>query len=129
VNGDAILEVSVGEFTRRFAKMLAAHKQLQRIAIVGEVTEIKRWNGHLSMTLKEGEAIVNCFSFSSEARRFPAIREGLMVRAEGSIGIRADRSLFQLRAFAVSLVGEGKLAAEIEELRGRLRAECVRRLA
>lgn len=123
-NGEAVLEISVGEFSRRFANMVAAHPRLQRIAIVGEITEIKRWkDGNLNMTLKEGEAVLGCFSFASEVRRFPKIREGLMVRAEGSIEIRPNRSLYQLRAFAVSLVGEGKLAAEIEELRIRLRAE------
>jgi exodeoxyribonuclease VII large subunit len=122
--GEAVLEVSVGEFSRRFAKMVAAQPKLQRIAIVGEITDIKRWpDGNLNMMLKEGEAILGCFSFASEAKRFPKIREGLMVRAEGSIEIRPNRSLYQLRALAVSLVGEGKLAAEIEELRMRLRAE------
>jgi exodeoxyribonuclease VII large subunit len=124
MNGEPVLEVSVGEFSRRFAGMVARHKTLQRVAIVGEITDLKRWSdGNLNMTLKEGEAILGCFSFASEARRFPILREGLMVRAEGSIEIRPNRSLYQLRALAVSLVGEGKLAAEIEELRMRLRAE------
>jgi exodeoxyribonuclease VII large subunit len=124
MNGDTIREMSVGEFSARFASMIAKHSKLQRVAIVGEITDIKRWpDGNLNMTLKEGEAILGCFSFASEARRFPRIREGLMVRAEGSIEIRPNRSLYQLRALVVSLVGEGKLAAEIEELRIRLRAE------
>jgi len=119
-----MLELSVGEFSRRFAVMVANHSALQRIAIVGEVTEIKRWrDGNLNLTLKEGEAILGCFSFASEARRFPQIREGLTVRAEGSIEIRPNRAVYQLRAIALSLVGEGKLAAQIEELRVRLRAE------
>ncbi len=119
-----MLELSVGEFSRRFAVMVAGHSKLQRIAIVGEVTEIKRLrDGHLSMKLKEGEAVLSCFSFATEAQRFPAIREGLMVRAEGSIEIWSVRSAYQLRAVSISLVGEGKLAAEIEELRVRLRAE------
>ncbi len=119
-----VLEVSVGEFSRRFATWVARHSQLQRIAVIGEVTDIKRWpDGNLNLTLKEGEAILGCFSFASEVRRFPKIREGLMVRAEGSVEIRPTRALYQLRAVALSLVGEGKLAAEIEELRVRLRAE------
>ncbi|HEV3091406.1 MAG TPA: exodeoxyribonuclease VII large subunit [Candidatus Cybelea sp.] len=124
--GDAVLEMSVGEFSRRFAKMIAGHPKLQRIAIVGEITDIKRWrDGNLNMSLKEGEAVLGCFSFASEVRRFPVLKEGLTVRAEGSIEIRPNRSQYQLRALVVSLVGEGKLAAEIEELRMRLRAEGV----
>jgi exodeoxyribonuclease VII large subunit len=124
VSNDGVLELSVGEFSRRFAQMVARHPKLQRIAVVGEVTEIKRSrDGHLNMKLKEGEAALSCFSFSSEAKRFPPIREGAMVRAEGSIEIWSLRSLYQLRAVSLSLVGEGKLAAEIEELRVRLRAE------
>ena len=66
---------------------------------------------------------MGCFSFASEARRFPPIHEGITVRAEGSIEIRPNRAAYQLRAIALSLVGEGKLAAQIEELRMRLRAE------
>jgi exodeoxyribonuclease VII large subunit len=119
-----VLELSVGEFSRRFAVMVAGHTALQRIAIIGEITEIKRWpEGHLSLTLKEGEAVLGCFSFASEARRFPEIHKGLAVRALGSIEIRPNRAIYQLRAIALSLVGEGKLAAQIEELRVRLRAE------
>lgn len=119
-----ILEISVGEFSRRFTHMVQNHPKLQRIAIVGEITDMRRFgDGHLSMTLKEGEAVLGCFSFASEVRRFPPLKEGLMVRAEGGIEIRPNRSMYQLRAISVSLVGEGKLAAEIEELRMRLRAE------
>ncbi|HYL26683.1 MAG TPA: exodeoxyribonuclease VII large subunit, partial [Candidatus Nitrosotalea sp.] len=124
MSNDGILELSVGEFSRRFAHMVANHPRLQRIAVLGEVTEIKRSrDGHLNMKLKEGEAALSCFSFASEAKRFPPIREGLTVRAEGSIEIWSVRSVYQLRAVSLSLVGEGKLAAEIEELRVRLRAE------
>jgi exodeoxyribonuclease VII large subunit len=121
---EAVLELSVGEFSRRFALMVASNPKLQRIAIVGEITDI-RWSPerHLNMKLKEGEALLSCFSFASEARRFPPIRAGLKVRAEGSIAIWSVGSLYQLRALSLSLVGEGKLAAEIEELRLRLRAE------
>lgn len=124
MNNDSILELSVGEFSRRFAVMVSRHTALQRIAVVGEITEIKRWpDGHLSLTLKEGEAVLGCFSFASEARRFPEIHKGLTVRALGSVEIRPNRAIYQLRAIALSLVGEGKLAAQIEELRVRLRAE------
>lgn len=124
MNNEGILELSVGEFSRRFAVMVSRHSALQRIAIVGEITQIKRWpDGNLNLTLKEGEAVLGSFSFASEARRFPPIQEGTTVRAEGSIEIRPNRAVYQLHAIALSLVGEGKLAAQIEELRVRLRAE------
>lgn len=124
MNNDGVLELSVGEFSRRFAVMVSRHTVLQRIAIVGEITDLKRWSdGNLNMTLKEGEAVLSCFSFASEARRFPNLHEGLSVRAVGPIEIRPNRSVYQLRAISVTLVGEGKLAAQIEELRVRLRAE------
>jgi exodeoxyribonuclease VII large subunit len=123
MNGDGILELSVGEFSRRFAVWVARHTTLQRIAIIGEITDIRWWNGHLNLTLKEGEAVLGCFSFANEARNFPQLRRGLMVRAQGSIEIRPNRATYQLRAITVTLAGEGKLAAAIEELRVRLRAE------
>ena len=75
------------------------------------------------MTLKEGEAILGCFSFASEARRFPALREGRWFARKAVSRFGPTEAVYQLRALVVSLVGDGKLAAEIEELRMRLRAE------
>ena len=52
-----------------------------------------------------------------------------MVRAEGSVGIWPTRALYQLRAVALSLVGEGKLAAEVEDAaRALARRRPLRRL-
>jgi exodeoxyribonuclease VII large subunit len=123
VTNDGVLELSVGEFSRRFSGMISRHTVLQRIAIIGEITDLRWWDGHLNLTLKEGEAVLGCFSFASEAKNFPPIRRGITVRAQGGIEIRPNRGVYQLRAIALSLVGEGKLAAQIEELRVRLRAE------
>jgi exodeoxyribonuclease VII large subunit len=124
VTATSVPEYTVGEFSRKLALAFTRSEAFRRVAIIGEITDLKRWpDGNLSLSLKEGEAILSCFSFASETRTFPVLRQGLRVRAVGSIEIRSVRSIYQLRAVAISLVGEGQLAAEIEELRVRLRAE------
>jgi exodeoxyribonuclease VII large subunit len=124
VTATSVPEYTVGEFSRKLALAFTKSEAFRRIAVIGEITDLKRWpDGNLSLSLKEGEAILSCFSFASETRSFPPLRQGLRVRAVGSIEIRSVRSIYQLRAVAISLVGEGELAAEIEELRVRLRAE------
>lgn len=124
VDDDGILELSVAQFSLRLAQLIAKQPKLQRIAIVGEVS---RWspqqNGNLYFTLKDDGAALSCFAFGSDVARFPDVRDGVAVRAVGSIGVREQRSEYQLRVVQLELTGIGALAAQVEELREKLRAE------
>jgi exodeoxyribonuclease VII large subunit len=119
-----VLDLSVGEFSRRLARLIAGAKSLQRIAIRGEVS---KWNpqpnGNLYFTLKDAESALSCFAFGSDVRRFPEVADGVAVRAIGEIGIRDQRSEYQLRVVDLEPTGIGALAAQVEELRERLRRE------
>jgi exodeoxyribonuclease VII large subunit len=118
-----VLEVSVAEFSRRFITMIAKHSTLQHLAVIGELSEVNRWSGHLSLTLKEGDAILKCFAFESESRAFPEVVEGVAVRVEGFLELRPNWSGYQLHVTQLSLAGAGEEATQIERLRGTLRAE------
>ncbi len=126
MNGGDILELTVAEFSRRFTQWIAQQPKLQQIAIRGEVS---KWspqpNGNLYFTLKDATATLSCFAFPSEVARFPKVADGVAVRAVGSIGIREQRSEYQLRVLQLELVGIGALTAQVEALREKLRLEGV----
>lgn len=124
MNGDGVLELTVAQFSQRLATMVARQPKLQRIAIVGEVSKWSpQQNGNLYFTLKDDGAALSCFAFSSDVARFPEVKDGVAVRAEGAIGIREQRSEYQLRVTSLQLTGIGALAAQVEALREKLRAE------
>jgi exodeoxyribonuclease VII large subunit len=119
-----ILDLSVGEFSRRFATTIKGIRKLQRIAIRGEVS---KWspqsNGNLYFTLKDADSALACFAFPSGVKRFPKVADGVSVRAIGSIGVREQRSEYQLLVEELELTGIGELAAQVEALRERLQSE------
>lgn len=121
-----MLDLSVGEFSRRIKKMIESRPQLQRIAIRGEVS---KWNpqanGNLYFTIKDAESALSCFAFASSVKRFSEVADGVAVRAIGSIGVREQRSEYQLLVEDLELIGVGALAAQVEALRARLSSEGV----
>lgn len=119
-----ILELSVAQFSMRLSQLIAKQPKLQRIAIVGEVSKWSpQQNGNLYFTLKDDSAALSCFAFGSDVAGFPDVHDGVAVRAVGSIGIREQRSEYQLRVVGLELTGIGALAAQVEALREKLRAE------
>jgi exodeoxyribonuclease VII large subunit len=119
-----ILRLTVSQFSARIRGWFERNAAFRRIAIVGEVADFKpQPNGNVYFSLKEGNATIACFAFSSEAQRFPAISNGLLIAATGSIAVWESKSQYQLRAFEVEPTGDGAVAAHIEALRKKLAAE------
>ena len=98
--------------------------ELQRIAIVGEITGWKpQASGNVFFSLKDDRALLKCFVYSSDAKRFPAVRDGVSVVATGAIGIWERSSEYQLRVVEIAPLGVGAIAAKVEALRKRLQSE------
>ena len=119
-----MLDLTVGEFSRRIKRLIENNAKLQRIAIRGEVS---KWNpqanGNLYFTLKDADNTLSCFAFASSVKRFPDVTDGVAVRAVGSIGVREQRSEYQLLVDELDSTGIGALAAQVEALRVRLERE------
>jgi len=121
---EEVVEISVGEFAQRLRGVFAKIRGFDRIAIYGEVS---KWspqaNGNLYFTLKDANAALACFAFANDVKKFPEVREGVAIVAVGSVGIRELRSEYQLRVTELRLTGIGALAAQVEALRAKFRAE------
>lgn len=121
-----ILQLTVSQFADRLRGWLWKRPELRRIAIIGEISDCKpQANGNIYFKLKDDRALLNCFSFSSEAKSFPNMRDGDAVKAIGQVDIWERRSEYQLRVFEVNPFGVGAIAAKVEALRKRLQDEGV----
>ncbi|HEV3195197.1 MAG TPA: exodeoxyribonuclease VII large subunit [Candidatus Cybelea sp.] len=119
-----VLQLTVSQFSDRLNAWLGKRRELQRIAIVGEISGWSpQTSGNIFFSLKDHRAILRCFARWSDAKRFPSLRDGLSVVATGSIGIWERSSEYQLRVSEVALLGAGAIAAKVEALRKRLQAE------
>jgi exodeoxyribonuclease VII large subunit len=119
-----ILQLTVSEFSDRLRRWLEKRPELQRIAIVGEISGWNpQANGNIYFSLKDQRALLQCFAFWSDAKNFPEVRDGVAVVATGPIGIWERRSEYQLRVVELAPVGIGAIAAKVEALRKRLQSE------
>jgi len=119
-----VLQLTVSQFSDRLAQWIRKRPELQRIAIVGEITGWSPQNtGNIFFSLKDSRALLKCFAGSKEAKKFPAVRNGVAIIATGTIGIWEPSSEYQLRVLEIAPVGVGAIAAKVEALRKRLQAE------
>jgi exodeoxyribonuclease VII large subunit len=119
-----VLQLTVSQFSERLRQWLAKRPELQRIAIVGEISGWKpQPTGNIFFALKDDRAILRCFVYSSDAKRLPAVRDGVAVVATGTIGIWEKTSEYQLRVVEIAPLGVGAIAAKVEALRKKLQAE------
>jgi exodeoxyribonuclease VII large subunit len=119
-----LLQLTVSQFSERLRRWLEKRPELQRIEIVGEISGWKpQASGNIFFSLKDDRALLRCFAYSSDARRFPPVRDGIAVIATGAIGIWERSSEYQLRVVEIAPFGVGAIAAKVEALRKRLQAE------
>jgi exodeoxyribonuclease VII large subunit len=117
------LVCTVGEFTRRMANLFLRTPALGDIAISGEVSGLREFNGHLGFTLKEERAVLDCVAWSDARTAFPPLENGMAVIATGKVGVRADRSAYQLIVESIEPTGRGKFLQLYESLKLKFRSE------
>ncbi len=117
--------VSVKRVADYLKRKTEADPKLRNISVRGEVTNARHMRtGHLNFDLKDSEALLSCFAFSSDVNRFPTqLKNGLAIVATGSVSIYEQRSMYQLVVRAVELEGVGNLHALFEERKRALSAE------
>lgn len=119
-----VLQLTVSQFSERLRRWLEKRPELARIEIVGEISGWKpQPSGNVFFSLKDDRAILRCFAYSSDAKRFPDVRDGIAVVATGGVSIWERSSEYQLRVVDVAPFGVGAIAAKVEALRKRLQAE------
>jgi exodeoxyribonuclease VII large subunit len=123
-NGPEVLQLTVSQFSERLRGWLEKHSQLKRIAVEGEISDWKpQPNGNVYFKLKDDRAMLQCFAYSSEAKKFPDADAGMAVVATGAVTTWERSSEYRLRVFDLQPFGTGAMAAKIEALRVRLAGE------
>lgn len=102
---------------------LEADELLRAVAVRGEVSDPRFSSGHLYFNLKEGDAVLSCFAWESQARLFPALRQGTKLVAYGTVTSWEKKSSYQLVVQRVQAEGVGAAHLLFEERKRRLAAE------
>ena len=125
-NGSAVtpakVVVTVGEFSKRLQEVFRRVRAFDYIGISGEVSEwTPRANG-IYFTLKDAQAVLQCFAHHSRARNFPPVTLGSAVVAYGNVRLAEWRSRYELLVDSVEFTGIGELFRQYEALKERFRA-------
>lgn len=117
------LVFSVSELTELVKRSL--EESFSAVAVEGEISNWRPApSGHLYFTLKDGGAMIQAVMFKGKALRLAfRPKDGMLVRAVGSLSVYAARGQYQLIVDSMSLAGEGDLLLMLEERKRRLAAE------
>jgi exodeoxyribonuclease VII large subunit len=115
--------VSVGEFSTRLRDVFRRVRAFEYIGVTGEVSQWSPRASGVYFTIKDANAILECFAYHSRARGFPAVAPGTAVIAYGTVRVVERRSRYELLTDRLQLTGIGELYAQYEALKERFRAE------
>lgn len=115
---------SVSQLTREIRDLL--ERRLGDIWVRGEVSNLRphRASGHTWFTLKDADAQLRCVLFRGDrgSGDFP-LQEGLDIQAFGRLSVYEARGDYQLIVRHYLEAGEGRLQAEFQRLKNKLKAE------
>ena len=116
------LVITVGEFSKRLQAVFRRVRAFQYLGVSGEISEwTPRANG-VYFTLKDADAVLQCFAYQNRAAAFPKLAAGAAIVAYGSLRLAEWRSRYELLVDSVALTGIGELYRQFEELKERFRA-------
>jgi exodeoxyribonuclease VII large subunit len=116
--------VGVKRLADYLKRKVEADANLRDVSVRGEISNLRpQKSGHLNFDLKEGDVVLGCFAWSSDAVRFGVLANGRAVVAKGSITTYAAKSTYQLVVREIALEGVGDVHALFEERKKKLSAE------
>jgi exodeoxyribonuclease VII large subunit len=115
--------ISVSEFATRLREVFRRVRAFEYIGITGEVSQWNRRANGVYFTIKDANAVLECFAYHNRAQRFPKVALGTAVVAYGTIRVVERRSRYELLVDDLRLTGIGELYAQYEALKERFRAE------
>ena len=117
--------LSVSQLNTYVKSLLDGDDVLSSVSVRGEISNLSQpRSGHLYFSLKDGEGLIRCVMFRSQAQRvsFP-LSDGLSVVARGSVTLYPKDGVYQLYVSALSRDGVGSLWLAFEALRQKLGGE------
>ena len=118
-----VAEYTVSELSQALKRTV--EDSFARVRVRGEVSGFKRAaSGHLYMTLKDENAVLDAVCWKGVASRLSvAPEDGLEVIATGKLTTYPGRSKYQIVIESLEVAGEGALLKLLEERRRKLAAE------
>ena len=116
-------EMGVGEISAVLKTTVEG--AFRRVRVRGEISGLKRApSGHLYMTLKDDDAVLDAVCWRGTAARLRLLpEEGMEVIAKGRLTIYTGRSKYQIVVESFEVAGEGALLKLLEDRRLKLDAE------
>lgn len=104
---------------------LSLKERFDRIAVLGEIDGFKAYSsGHWYFSLKDAEACISVVVWRTRAAKMGFLpKDGMKVRAVGSVSVYESQGKFQLYAEELVVDGDGEAQRKLEELKQRLSAE------
>ncbi len=114
---------SVSEINAFVRRLLEAN--FRPLWVEGEISNFKAHSsGHKYFSLKDARCSLRCVMFRSAASRLKfAPRDGMLVRAYGTVGVFEAQGSYQLYVEAMQPAGMGALYQAFEALKAKLQAE------
>ncbi len=115
---------SVSKIVDYIRRIISQNKILAGLRVRGEVSGLTRHqSGRMYFDLKEGNDVLKCVAWASDATNLPPFKDGDEIIAGGDYGTFSQRSQYQLFVKTVELSGIGVLYAQFEALKEKLRKE------
>ena len=96
-------------------------KDYERVSVKGEISGLKKWNGHFLLNLKDDGSLLSARIWRSQ---IPFIdvnpEEGLEVIARGKLSTHVQRSNYNLIIENIKIAGEGALLKLVEDRKKKL---------
>lgn len=117
-----IRALKVNEVNLYLKQMMGRDPILNRIAIVGELTNFKfHTSGHAYFALKDGDAKINCVWFGAVNDPMSRdLRDGMQLVCQGAVTLYEREGKYQLAVKSVERLGVGDLAEQFEKMKQSL---------
>ncbi len=118
--------LTVGQLCRYVKSLLEERRELGDVMIKGEVASLtyKQSSGHLYFSLRDDEGLVRCVMFSRYVQKLPDLpEEGSLVLVRGAASLYERDGSFQIVAYDVQPLGEGRGKQDLDHLKRKLLAE------
>ena len=125
MQGDEVKEnvYSVSQITVLIKELIEG--SFPSVTIEGEISNFRpNASGHLYFTLKDSEAQISAVMFRSRAASLSFTpKDGMKVRAKGSLSVYQARGNYQIIITSMTASGEGDILLMLEERKRKLAAE------
>ena len=117
-----IKPISITELNLYIKDKISRDEFLNNVYVKGEISNFKHhYTGHMYFTLKDETSLIKCIMFKSSTERLNFVpKDGMKVRAFGTVSVFERDGVYQIYCKAMEEDGLGDLYKKYEELKNSL---------